>query len=63
VDHRTGNMRFCRERAEGRPSSRAGNHADGLYLFGTQDGEIPNWVIQMPDWTAVAAYLTWATTG
>jgi len=26
-----------------------------LYLFGPQDGEVPDWVVHTPDWTAVAA--------
>jgi len=26
-----------------------------LYLFGPQDGEVPDWVIHTPDWAAVAA--------
>jgi hypothetical protein len=26
-----------------------------LYLFGPQDGEVPDWVIHTPDWPAVAA--------
>jgi hypothetical protein len=28
-----------------------------LYLFGPQDGEVPDWVIHTPDWPAVAAHL------
>jgi hypothetical protein len=28
-----------------------------LYLFGPQDGEIPDWVIHVADWPAVAAHL------
>ena len=27
------------------------------YLFGPQDGEVPDWVIHTPDWPAVAAQL------
>jgi hypothetical protein len=27
------------------------------YLFGPQDGEVPDWVVHTPDWAAVAAIL------
>lgn len=28
-----------------------------LYLFGPQDGDVPDWVVHTPDWSAVAARL------
>jgi hypothetical protein len=33
------------------------------YLFGPQDGEIPDWVIHTPDWDTVAAILIPTHTG
>ncbi|MFG1934882.1 hypothetical protein ACGFK1_30220 [Mycobacterium sp. NPDC048908] len=34
-----------------------------LYLFGPQDGEIPDWVVHVPDWPSVADRLTSDITG